>query len=75
MVLQVDVITGKKATFNSVLEESCRLAIGLKGLGIKSGDVVAIACENRLEYVVVALSVLYIGAIIAPLNPTYVVGE
>lgn len=72
---QVDAVSGKSVTFSAILEESCRLAVGLTSLGIKSEDVVAIACENRLEYVIVALSVLYIGAVIAPINPSYVVDE
>lgn len=74
-VAQIDAVTEKSATFNTILEDSCRLAVGLISIGIKSGDVVAIACENRLEYVVVALSVLYLGAVVAPINPAYVTGE
>jgi long-chain acyl-CoA synthetase len=46
------------------------LAISLMGLGIQSGDRVAILSENRPEWVITDQAILMIGAVTVPIYPT-----
>lgn len=43
--------------------------------GYKSGDVVSICSENRLEFTIPVIATLYIGIVCAPLNPIYTKGK
>lgn len=38
---------------------------------VKTGDVIGICCENRLEFPIIAFAALCLGATLAPLNVTY----
>ncbi len=46
------------------------LSLGLLELGIRKGDRVAIASENRVEWFVSAMSISSIGAIVVPIFPS-----
>jgi long-chain acyl-CoA synthetase len=46
------------------------LRMGLKSLGVKTGDAVAILSENRLEWALSDLSSLCAGALTVPIYPT-----
>lgn len=72
---QIDAVTGKSQTHNDVLHLSCNLAQNLKLKGLKSGDVITICCENRLEYAIPLFATLYIGVVCSPLNPAYTTGK
>ncbi|MFN8187681.1 MAG: AMP-binding protein [Gaiellales bacterium] len=52
-----------------------RLARGLAGLGVKSGDRVCLAFPNGPEIVELLLAVTALGAAAAPLNPAYTAEE
>jgi acyl-CoA synthetase (AMP-forming)/AMP-acid ligase II len=54
------------------LDQSLRLAAAFQELGIKEGDSIGLIGENNMESYVVFLATFYIGAAIAPINPTYV---
>ncbi|MEZ5816017.1 MAG: AMP-binding protein [Hyphomicrobiaceae bacterium] len=54
-------------TYTELHDEACRLAAGLRRLGIGAGDVVAIYLPNVPEAVVALLAVPKIGAIVLPL--------
>ncbi len=46
------------------------LALGLRGLGVKKGDTVALISENRPEWVISDLAILHAGGISVALFPT-----
>lgn len=58
-------------SWNEVAKSIAQLAEGLKALGIKTGDRVAILSENRPEWVIADLAVMALGAISVPLYTTY----
>lgn len=70
-VAQIDAATGEKINYKEILEQSTQLAESLKKRGLQIGDRVAISSENRLNLVVPTMAALYLGAALAPLNPTY----
>lgn len=51
------------------------LAVSLRKLGLKKGDVVGLSAENRFEFVVAALAVTYCGGVLSTLNITYTPGK
>ncbi len=58
-------------TYVSVAEESCAIAHGLIDEGVKPGDRVVLAAENRPEWIIADLGVLACGAITAPAYTSY----
>lgn len=63
--------TGDKITTRQILEATVNVATGLKKMGVKRGDVIALCSENRDEYIPTALAVLCCGATITTLNILY----
>jgi long-chain acyl-CoA synthetase len=61
---------GRKWTFKQFLEEMERFATALAALGVKKGDVVALALPNFPQFTTAYYGVLRIGGIITALNPT-----
>ena len=53
-----------------VFERVRELALGLKSLGVGSGDRVAIISESRPEWVMCDLAILALGAVTVPIYPT-----
>jgi len=73
---------GERWTFARLGEEVDRAARGLMALGIAPGDKVALWMLNRPEWIVAALAVMKIGAVLVPINTRfrtddvrYVVGQ
>jgi len=58
----------KKMTFKNFYENVSDLAHGLKELGIKENDRVAILLNNSMEFIVSYFAILSIGSIVVPLN-------
>ena len=57
-------------SWRDIAERAARLRPGLRNMGIKFGDRVAILCDNSPEWVVVDMAALGLGAIIVPLYTT-----
>ncbi|XP_038206537.1 4-coumarate--CoA ligase 1 [Zerene cesonia] len=74
-VAQICAETGSSVTYRDILQSSVNLATSLLELGLKKGDVVALSCENRFEFTVTSLAILYCGATLSTLNVTYSPGE
>lgn len=70
-VLQVDGETGEELSAPLILKRSIKLARWLTSRGIKKGDSISINSENRLEFCLVPVATLFVGATFAPLNPDY----
>jgi long-chain acyl-CoA synthetase len=66
---------GKSITFDELNKNVNRLANGLKGLGIKRGDRVAIMLPNTPEFVYSFFACQKLGAIAVPFNTMYKGGE
>lgn len=60
-----------KITYQELNSRSNRLSQGLKGMGIKKGDIVALLLPNVPEFVVSYFAVVKLGAVVLPLNPSY----
>jgi len=62
---------GTKMTYARFSSLANRFATGLKRLGIKKGDRVAIALPNMPQYPIAFFGALRAGAVIVPTNPLY----
>ena len=58
----------EKLTYGDLDIRVRRFAMVLKGMGVGSGDRIAILSENRAEYIETYLAAAYIGAIVACQN-------
>lgn len=73
--LQISADTEKSMTYRELLQHSVDLAVALRKLGLKKNDVVALSSENRFEFLIAALAVMYNGGILSVLNITYTPGK
>lgn len=67
--------TGESITYRYILQNSVNLAASLQKLGLKKGDLVGLSSENRFEFIIAALAVVYCGGVLSTLNITYTPGE
>jgi long-chain acyl-CoA synthetase len=65
----------KKRTYGSISDEAWRFANGLRKLGVKKGDRVAILLPNCPQFVVSFFGALRAGATVVPCNPLYTAPE
>ena len=75
MYLQVDAVTGETRTFSDILTKSLSVAESLRVRGVTAGDAVGICSENSLDFFLPVLAAHYVGAVCAPLNPSYTTRE
>ncbi|MEU0463557.1 AMP-binding protein [Amycolatopsis sp. NPDC006131] len=68
-VLVSDGTSGR--TYAAVRDQSARLAEGLRRLGVRCGDRVAVQLPNWTEFAVIALAVSRLGAVLVPIMPIY----
>ncbi|AQP48286.1 long-chain fatty acid--CoA ligase [Tessaracoccus aquimaris] len=66
---------GKETTYTSLGDQISRAAEGLRGLGVKAGDRVALILPNCPQHVVAFYAVLRLGAIVVEHNPLYTARE
>ena len=74
-VVFIDGPTGERVTGEAVINDIRCLAGGLAARGIGPGHVVAVMAPNMPEYCTVFHGVVYAGATITTLNPTYTAHE
>jgi long-chain acyl-CoA synthetase len=60
-----------KRSYASLLRDAKRFSAGLRSLGVKAGDRVAIDLPNCPQFVIAYFGALRIGAIVVPCNPLY----
>ncbi|XP_058058848.1 uncharacterized protein LOC131209735 [Anopheles bellator] len=71
-VAVIDGVYSSELGYLELLESAVRLAdCLLRCTDLRSGDVVGIVSENRLEFPVVLYAAFFIGATVAPINLTY----
>jgi long-chain acyl-CoA synthetase len=66
--LQVDSDTGRHCTYAQLRHDVIHCAAALSHYGLRQGDRVCILLTNCLEYPIVFLAVMQLGAICVPLN-------
>src|SRR4030081_3360665 len=64
-----------KRSYKSISDEAWRFANGLRKLGVKKGDRVAIMLPNTPQFIVAFYGALRAGATVVPCNPLYTVPE
>jgi acyl-CoA synthetase (AMP-forming)/AMP-acid ligase II len=67
----VDADTGRTITYAALPGLVARVAAGLAKLGIAKGDVCAIFAPNTPEYLIAALGVARLGAVVTTASPLY----
>ncbi|GMH28789.1 hypothetical protein Nepgr_030632 [Nepenthes gracilis] len=65
----IDSSTGSSIPYSQLFPLVKSMAFGLRELGISKGDVILILLPNSIYFPIVVLGVLYLGAIVAPMNP------
>ena len=60
-----------KRSYRSLSEDAKRFAAGLRALGVKQGDRVAIDLPNCPQFLIAFFGALRIGAVVVPCNPLY----
>ncbi len=70
-----DIVTGDRVNYGELNLRVGRTAALLKGLGVMSGDRVALLCRNRIEFFELLFACARLGAILVPLNWRMPVGE
>ncbi|XP_064600762.1 uncharacterized protein LOC135466938 [Liolophura sinensis] len=65
----VDIPTERRMSFSQLRDAVIRVTSALNKLGIKKGEVVSLCSLNCLEYVVLCVAVLNVGAVVSPINP------
>ncbi|WP_104092189.1 long-chain-fatty-acid--CoA ligase [Arthrobacter sp. GMC3] len=66
---------GRRTTYRELGEQVSRAAEGLRLLGVRAGDRVALVLPNCPQHVVAFYAVLRLGAVVVEHNPLYTSGE
>lgn len=64
-------VQGDRYSYADLDHEACRLANGLRGLGVEKGDRVATILDNNFDAVVMWFAINKLGAISVPVNTAY----
>ncbi|ALJ20287.1 long-chain-fatty-acid--CoA ligase [Microbacterium sp. No. 7] len=62
---------GRTTTYRQLVEQIERVAVGLRNLGVRKGDRVAIVLPNCPQHIVAFYAILRLGAIAVEHNPLY----
>src|SRR6202022_4957587 len=65
----------RKRSYKSISDAAWRFANGLRRLGLKKGDRVALVLPNSPQFVIAFYGALRAGAIVVPCNPLYTAPE
>jgi long-chain acyl-CoA synthetase len=65
------VFFNRKRTYKDISDSAWRFANGLRRLGVKKGDRVALVLPNSPQFVIAFYGALRAGAILVPCNPQY----
>lgn len=68
---KVDIVNNITETKGSVRMRAVKLAIAMNQQGLKENDIVAICSDSQAEQTIVVLATLFIGAIVAPIDPCF----
>lgn len=65
------VAAAKRLTYRELNERARRAAAGLRGLGVRRGDHVALCLENSTDWVTLFYGCALIGAVVVPVNTRF----
>lgn len=71
LLFKVDVASGFTESKGSVRGRSIQLALEMKQRGIGENDIIVIISRNHADQSIVVLASLFLGAIVAPLDPEF----
>lgn len=71
----IDSSSGFSISYSELFPLVKSMASGLHKMGVSQGDVVLLLIPNSIYYPIVFLGVLYLGAIVTPLNPLSHISE
>ncbi|RZC42636.1 AMP-binding domain containing protein, partial [Asbolus verrucosus] len=71
----IDGQSGEEINYGKLLQLSVKLAIELKKLGVKKGEIITIISQNSWKYIITTIASLYVGASVNLLNPDYTTKE
>ncbi|KAF5286071.1 hypothetical protein FQR65_LT12957 [Abscondita terminalis] len=72
---QVDGLTGEKDTYGQLLNRAVRVALHMKDMGVKPGDIVCTCSFNHLNAAVPLIASMFIGAISTSIHPNACVND
>lgn len=58
----------QRMTYSQLNATACRVASGLRTLGLGAGDHIALACPNTPHFPIAYYAILKVGAVVVPLN-------
>ncbi|XP_015175777.1 PREDICTED: 4-coumarate--CoA ligase 1-like [Polistes dominula] len=70
-VFEIDAETGQFLTYKDMLEKTVKLTEILKKRNVQIEDKVSIIAENHCNWFVAAFASIFLGAVVAPINPVY----
>ena len=70
----IDDATGRKMSYAELRQTICLVAGKLLERGIRKGDVIFVCAPNCVEYPIVFLAGIHVGAIVTTCNPAYTEG-
>ncbi|CAG4970629.1 unnamed protein product [Parnassius apollo] len=59
-------VTGETLTYKELTRYAVSLYISLIRLGVKKGDIVAVGCEKRIDFIPTVLAIIFTGATYTP---------
>ncbi|WP_188596631.1 AMP-binding protein [Thermocladium modestius] len=65
------IFMGRRMTYGELGELSDRFAGGLRSLGVKRGDIIALFLPNSPQFAIAYFGALKLGAVVTPMNPLY----
>ncbi|KAF5278815.1 hypothetical protein FQR65_LT03503 [Abscondita terminalis] len=67
---QIDGLTGEKISFGELLQRAVRVALHMKDVGVKAGDIVCTCSFNHPNVAVPTIASMFVGAIWTAVAPT-----
>jgi acyl-CoA synthetase (AMP-forming)/AMP-acid ligase II len=75
-VVHVDLVKGKELTYGGLRKSAGRAAWGLqRRLGLRPKNVVCILAQNSSDFIILAHSIWWTGAVVSPINPLVTVKD
>ena len=72
---QVDADSERQYTYAEVIVRIQQLAVGLRNLGLRQGDVLCIFMHNDIEYPIIMYATNIHGAVLQTMSPLYKDGK
>ncbi|KAK4873535.1 hypothetical protein RN001_015564 [Aquatica leii] len=69
-IAQIDGITGKKDTYDFLLQRCIRMAIKMRSLGVTHEDIICTCCLNHFDSCVPYIAALFLGTKVCALDPS-----